>query len=46
MAKKRVTLFVDSVIYEKFKKVCDKKGWVISKQFENFMEKEVKEESK
>lgn len=44
MAKKRVTLFVDSEVYEKFKKVCDKKGWVISKQFENFMEKEVKEE--
>jgi len=24
MAKKRVTLFVDSEVYENFKKVCDK----------------------
>ncbi len=46
MAKKKVTLFVDSGVYEKFKKVCDKKGWIISKQFENFMEKEVKEDGK
>lgn len=46
MAKKRVTLFVDSEVYENFKKVCDKKGWVISKQFENFMGKEVKKEGK
>jgi len=46
MTKKRVTLFVDSEVYENFKKVCDKNGWVISKQFENFMKKEVKEEGK
>ncbi len=42
MAKKRVTLFVDSEIYDKFKSQCDKKGWVVSKQFQNFMEKENK----
>jgi len=46
MAKKRVTLFVDSEIYDKFKEYCDKNGWVISKQFENFMEKELKKEGK
>ena len=42
MAKKRVTLFVDSEIYDKFKSQCDKKGWVVSKQFQNYMENEVK----
>jgi len=46
MAKKRVTLFVDSEIYDKFKEHCDKNGWVISKQFENFMEKKLKKEGK
>ena len=44
MTKKRVTLFVDSEIYDKFKKFCDKQGWVISKQFENYMGKEIKKE--
>jgi hypothetical protein len=46
MAKKRVTLFVDSEIYDNFKEQCDKKGWVVSKQFQNYMEKEVKKEGK
>jgi hypothetical protein len=41
MAKKRVTLFVDSDIYDKFRLKCDKHGWVISKQFENYMDKEI-----
>jgi hypothetical protein len=46
MAKKRVTLFVDSEIYDKFKDQCDKKGWIVSKQFQNYIEKEVKKEAK
>ena len=46
MAKKRVTLFVDSKIYDKFKKHCHKKGWVVSKQFQNYMEKKIKKEVK
>jgi len=46
VAKKRVTLFVDSEIYDRFKEYCDKKGGVISKQFENFMEKKLKKEDK
>ena len=46
MAKKRVTLFVDSEIYDKFKEQCYKKGWIVSKQFQNYIEKEVKKEVK
>jgi len=42
MTKKRVTLFVDSEIYNRFKNQCDEKGWVVSKQIQNFMEKENK----
>ncbi|MCD6528492.1 hypothetical protein J7K44_02540 [bacterium] len=41
---KRITLSVNSSIYEKYKKLCDKKGWVISKQIENFMRKEIEKE--
>lgn len=35
MANKRVTLSFDSKICEEYKKYCDKKGLIISKQFEN-----------
>ena len=42
MAKKRVTLFVESAIYDKFKEYCDKQGLVLSKRFERFMEEELK----
>ena len=46
MAKKRVTLFEDAEIYDNFKEQCDKKGMVVSKQFQNYMEKEIKKEGK
>ena len=42
MGKKRVTLFVDSETYDKFKEYCDKQGLVLSKRFERFMEEELK----
>jgi len=42
ISKKKVTLFVNSKIYDKFKEQYNKKGWVVSKQFQNYMEKEVK----
>ena len=42
MSKKRVTLFVESEIYDKFKEYCDKQGLVLSKRFEKFMEGELK----
>ncbi len=42
MVKKRVTLFVESTIYDRFKEYCDKQGLVLSKRFEIFMEEELK----
>lgn len=46
MGKKRVTLFVDSEIYEKYKQYCDKNGLILSKRFEIFMENELKKNQK
>lgn len=42
MGNKRVTLSVDAKIYEEYKKYCDNRGLIISKQFENFMRDELK----
>ena len=42
MANKRVTLSVDSKVYEEYKKYCEEKGIILSKQFELFMKEELK----
>lgn len=42
MANKRVTLSVDSKIYDEFKKYCEEKGIILSKQFEIFMKEKLK----
>lgn len=41
MTNKRVTLSVDSKIYNEFKKYCEEKGLIISKQVELFMKDEL-----
>jgi len=46
MGSKNVTLRVDASLYEKFKKYCKKKGLIISRQFEIFMEEKLKENEK
>mgnify|MGYP000450983694 FL=1 len=46
MKKKRVTLFVDSEIYEKYKQYCERNGLILSKRFEIFMEDELKKNQK
>jgi len=46
MGKKRVTLFVNSKIYEKYKQHCEKNGFILSKRFEMFMENELKKNQK
>ena len=46
MSNKRVTLSVDSNIYDEYKKFCEKKGIILSKQFELFMEQELKNNKK
>jgi len=37
MTNKRITLSVDAEVYEKYREYCEKKGFIISKQIENFM---------
>ena len=44
MEKQKITLYVDKVIYQKYKSLCNKNGWIISKQFQNFMVKELEKE--
>jgi len=46
IGKKRVTLFVNSEIYEKYKQYCEKNGLILSKRFEIFMENELKKNQK
>ena len=41
--KKNVTLSIDKKTYDKYKKLCKDKGWVLSKRVEFMMENELKE---
>jgi len=40
--KKRITLFVDSKVYDEYKSYCKSNGLIISKKVELFMRKELK----
>lgn len=42
MAKKTVSLSVEEEIYGEYRKHCEQKGIILSKQFENFMVEELK----
>ncbi len=39
---KNITLKVNAELYQKFRKYCKEKGLIISRQFEIFMEKELR----
>lgn len=41
MAKKVISLSVEEVIYDEYRKFCEEKGIILSKQFENFMKEEL-----
>ena len=41
MGKKTISLSVDKETYEQYKKYCEEKGIILSKQFENFIKKEL-----
>jgi len=45
MASKNITLKVDEKIYKTYKEYCKKKGLVISRQFEIFVEEQLKKEN-
>jgi len=42
MAKRTVSLSVEEGVYEIYRKFCEQKGIILSKQFENFMIEELK----
>lgn len=46
MAKKTVSLSVEEEIYEQYRKYCEEKGIILSKQFENFMKEELNKNGK
>jgi antitoxin component of RelBE/YafQ-DinJ toxin-antitoxin module len=42
MASKNITLKVDEKVYDSYKEYCKKKGLVMSRQFEIFVEEQLK----
>lgn len=42
MPSKNVTLKIDSKVYDEYRKYCKDKGLIVSKQFENFIKEELK----
>ena len=46
MAKKKVTLSIDSGIYDSFKKYCEENAIMLSKKVELFMKKVLEEDGK
>jgi len=41
VAKKTVSLSIEEEVYEKYRKHCEEKGIILSKQVEMFMKKEL-----
>ena len=39
---KNITLKVNSKLYDEYRELCKKEGWIVSRQFENLMEEELK----
>ena len=42
MESKNITLKVNSKLYDTYRAICKKEGWIVSRQFEKFMEEELK----
>jgi len=41
MGKKTISLSIDWKTYKEYKKICENNGWILSKQIENFMVREI-----
>ncbi len=41
MKTKNITLKVNSELYDTFRELCKKEGWIVSRQFEKLMEEEI-----
>jgi hypothetical protein len=39
---KNITLKVNSKLYDEYRELCKKEGWIVSRQFEKLMEGELK----
>jgi len=39
---KNITLKVNSKLYDQYRELCKKEGWIVSRQFEKLMEEELK----
>ena len=46
MAKKVISLSVDEEVYEEYRRFCEEKGIILSKQFENFIREELKKNNR
>jgi hypothetical protein len=44
MESKNITLKVNSETYDKYRELCKKKGWILSRQFEILMEEQLEKE--
>jgi hypothetical protein len=42
MESKNITLKVNSKLYDTYREICKKEGWIVSRQFEKCMEEELK----
>ena len=43
MGSKNITLKVNSEVYDKYRDLCKKEGWIVSRQFEKLMEEQLEE---
>ena len=43
---KNITLKVNSKLYDEYRELCKKEGWIVSRQFEKLMEEELKKRGK
>ena len=41
MTTKNITLKVKAELYDAFREICKKEGWIVSRQFEKCMEAEI-----
>jgi hypothetical protein len=43
MSTKNITLKVNSELYDAYRELCKKEGWIVSRQFEKLMEEQLSE---
>ena len=46
METKNITLKVNSELYDKYREICKKEGWIVSRQVEKCMEAELERRAK